>query len=179
MNGTTSCTIFTKILCFWTLSIILFLFKTRFEDWILSLSSGKTYSAGPIRQSSPYPTISSIRRTVLLTSPFVLVGDESSTMSCHIFSSPVENSITHFATSSLRVCLMVLLNVLLLPRCSCSLRPWFLMPLLHSGLFLTVSPLWLHPLNHESTAQQFIRLWAAANFFQDPPLPWIHFLGYS
>jgi hypothetical protein len=31
-----------QILCFWTLSIALFLFKTqRFGDWILSPSSGK------------------------------------------------------------------------------------------------------------------------------------------
>jgi hypothetical protein len=47
-----------EILCFWTLSIALFLskspfsshFKTqRFGDWILSPSSGKTYSVGPNR----------------------------------------------------------------------------------------------------------------------------------
>jgi uncharacterized membrane protein YoaT (DUF817 family) len=37
-----------QILCFWTLSIILFLFKTqRLGDWLLSPSSGKTYSFGP------------------------------------------------------------------------------------------------------------------------------------
>jgi hypothetical protein len=31
-----------QLLCFWTLSIVLFLFKTqRFGDWILSPSSGK------------------------------------------------------------------------------------------------------------------------------------------
>jgi hypothetical protein len=41
-----------KIFGFWTLSIVLFLFKTqRFGDWILSPSSGKTYSVGPNRQS--------------------------------------------------------------------------------------------------------------------------------
>jgi hypothetical protein len=35
---------FLQILCFWTLSIVLFLFKKqRFGDWILSPSSGKTY----------------------------------------------------------------------------------------------------------------------------------------
>jgi hypothetical protein len=36
----------------WTLSIVLFSFKTqRFGDWILSPSSGETYSVGPNRQS--------------------------------------------------------------------------------------------------------------------------------
>jgi hypothetical protein len=46
-----------QILCFWTLSIILSLSKTlpvyfskqRFGDWILSPSSGKTYSVGTNR----------------------------------------------------------------------------------------------------------------------------------
>jgi hypothetical protein len=37
-----------QILCFWTLSTILFLFKTQyFGGWILSPFSGKTYSVGP------------------------------------------------------------------------------------------------------------------------------------
>jgi hypothetical protein len=49
-----------QILCFWTLSIVLFFFKTpscfylktqHFGDWILSQSSDKTYSVGPNRQS--------------------------------------------------------------------------------------------------------------------------------
>jgi hypothetical protein len=36
-----------KLLCFWTLSVVLFLFKTQlFKDWILSPSSGGTYSVG-------------------------------------------------------------------------------------------------------------------------------------
>jgi hypothetical protein len=39
-----------QILRFWTLSIVLFLFKTqRFGDWIVSPSLGKTYSVGPNR----------------------------------------------------------------------------------------------------------------------------------
>jgi hypothetical protein len=47
-----------QILCFWTLCIVLFLSKTpsclclrtqRFGDWILSPSSGNTYSAGSNR----------------------------------------------------------------------------------------------------------------------------------
>jgi hypothetical protein len=46
-----------QILCFWTLSIVISLsktrsclfFKTRFGDCILSPSSGKTYSVGPNR----------------------------------------------------------------------------------------------------------------------------------
>jgi hypothetical protein len=33
-----------QISCSWILSTVLFLFKTRFGDWILSPSSGKTYS---------------------------------------------------------------------------------------------------------------------------------------
>jgi hypothetical protein len=38
----------TQILRFWTLSIVLFLFKTqRFGDWILPPSSGNTNSVGP------------------------------------------------------------------------------------------------------------------------------------
>jgi hypothetical protein len=44
-----------KILCFWTLSIVLslykntvlFIFEKRFGEWILSSSSGKTYSVRP------------------------------------------------------------------------------------------------------------------------------------
>jgi hypothetical protein len=41
-----------QLLFFWTLSIVLFLFKTqRFGDWILSPSSGGTYSVAPNRQS--------------------------------------------------------------------------------------------------------------------------------
>jgi hypothetical protein len=48
--------LFPQILCFWTLSIVLFLSKTlsclyfktqHFRDWILPLPSGKTYSLGP------------------------------------------------------------------------------------------------------------------------------------
>jgi hypothetical protein len=51
-----------QILCFWTLSIILFLsktssclyFKTHFGHWIVSPSSGKTYSDGPnLRRKGP------------------------------------------------------------------------------------------------------------------------------
>jgi hypothetical protein len=49
--------LFMQVLCFWTLYIVssltktvLFIFKTqRFGDWILSPSSGKTYSVGPNR----------------------------------------------------------------------------------------------------------------------------------
>jgi hypothetical protein len=39
--------------CFWTLSIVLFLFKTtqRFGDWILFPSSVETYSVWPDRHS--------------------------------------------------------------------------------------------------------------------------------
>jgi hypothetical protein len=49
-----------QILCFWTLSIVL---KTLFSlyykiqrlgDWILSPSSGKTYSVGPSSRAIPY-----------------------------------------------------------------------------------------------------------------------------
>jgi hypothetical protein len=50
-----------QLLCSWTLSIVLFFFflskcpvyisKQRFGDWILSLSSRKTYSVGSSRQS--------------------------------------------------------------------------------------------------------------------------------
>jgi hypothetical protein len=40
-----------------------------------------------------------------------------------------------FATFSSTACLMVLLGVLLLPRCNRNLRPQFLMPLLHSRPF--------------------------------------------
>jgi hypothetical protein len=37
-----------QLLCFWALSIGMFLFKTQhFGDWILSPSSGGTYSVGP------------------------------------------------------------------------------------------------------------------------------------
>jgi hypothetical protein len=42
-----------QILCFWTLSIVLFLFKTRrIGDWILSPFSGKTYFVELVRLSS-------------------------------------------------------------------------------------------------------------------------------
>jgi hypothetical protein len=41
-----------QLLCFWTLSVVLFIYKTqRFEDWILSPSSGKNYSYGNRIQS--------------------------------------------------------------------------------------------------------------------------------
>jgi hypothetical protein len=37
-----------QLLCFWTLSIILILFKTQhFGDWILCLSSDGSCSVGP------------------------------------------------------------------------------------------------------------------------------------
>jgi hypothetical protein len=49
-----------QILCFWILSIVLslskniglFILKKRFGNWILSPSSGKTYSVGPNRWST-------------------------------------------------------------------------------------------------------------------------------
>jgi hypothetical protein len=44
--------------------------------------------------------------------------------------------VVHFATSSPRVCLTVLLALLLLPRLRCSFRPRFLMSLLHSCFLL-------------------------------------------
>jgi hypothetical protein len=41
-----------QLLCFWTLFIVLFLFKTYcFGEWILSLSSVKAYSVGAISVS--------------------------------------------------------------------------------------------------------------------------------
>jgi hypothetical protein len=50
-----------------------------------------------------------------------------------------------FTTSNSRVCLRALCNVFTLPRHSCRLAPWFLMPLMPSGfarcLFLNVCPL--------------------------------------
>lgn len=50
-----------EILCFWTSSIVLFLFQAQhFEDCALPPSSGKTYSAGPNRYRphlrTPEPT---------------------------------------------------------------------------------------------------------------------------
>jgi hypothetical protein len=52
-----------QILCFWTLFTVLSLFKMsscfsiktqHFRNWILSPSSGKTYSVGAIDRASPY-----------------------------------------------------------------------------------------------------------------------------
>jgi hypothetical protein len=51
-----------QLLCFWTLSIALFLFKTqRFGVWILSTFSGEPTQLGPIDRASihlraPAPT---------------------------------------------------------------------------------------------------------------------------
>jgi hypothetical protein len=60
-----------------------------------------------------------------------------------------ENLTTRFVTSILRVCLMVSLNVLSLPRHCYDLTPSFFYLLLLPGpicsLFSTISPLWLWP----------------------------------
>jgi hypothetical protein len=44
-----------QLLCFWTLSTVLYLFTNtqRFEDWILSPSSGGTYSQELVCISGP------------------------------------------------------------------------------------------------------------------------------
>jgi hypothetical protein len=63
--------------------------------------------------------------------------------------SPTENLTARFMISILRVCLMVSLNVLSLPRHSYHLTPWSFNLLLLPGpirsLFSTISPLWLWP----------------------------------
>jgi hypothetical protein len=44
-----------KVMCFWTLSVIQFVFRTqRFRDWILCTSSGGTTHLSPIDRASPY-----------------------------------------------------------------------------------------------------------------------------
>jgi hypothetical protein len=73
-------------------------------------------------------------------------------------SNPMEILTTSFMTSSLKVCLAVLLNALLLPRRSCCLRPLSFMPLLRLGctwhLFSNVCPLWVpHTLSLPGTWQ--------------------------
>jgi hypothetical protein len=82
----------------------------------------------------------------------------------------------------------------LLPRHSSCLRPWPLMPLLNSGctqcLFLNIHffrvPLvtlflpglwWSCALCGAGVAWQVNRQRAAANFFRDLPLLWVHFFG--
>jgi hypothetical protein len=97
-----------------------------------------------------------------------------------------------------------LLCDLQIPRCNCFFKPPSLMPLLHSGcvqclfpnvrpfevplatlslvqffrhLCLTIGPLWSCLICHVAPAWWVICLLAAANFFQDPPLPWVYFLG--
>jgi hypothetical protein len=42
------------MLCFWTLPIVLILFKKSFGDWILSPPSGEPTQLGPIEGASPY-----------------------------------------------------------------------------------------------------------------------------
>jgi hypothetical protein len=89
--------------------------------------------------------------------------------------------------------LMLLPVVLSILRLSCCLAPQFLMPLMPSGfarhLFPNVRPFWVHvtallpcpwqqcPLCHAGMAQRVIPLQAAANFFQNPPLPWVCFFS--
>jgi hypothetical protein len=64
----------------------------------------------------------------------------------HIFRSLMEVLTICFVTSSSVVFQKVLLNVLLLPRCNHSFRPWFLMLLLYSGyarrLFPNITFFW-------------------------------------
>jgi hypothetical protein len=106
-----------------------------------------------------------------------------------IFCSSMENSTAHFATSSPKVFLTVLLNA------SCFLdvaAPLNLSPLFHCCLLSSVRPsgtplatLSLHgpwrpcPLCGAGVARRvIIPLQAAANFFQDPPSSWVHFFSY-
>jgi hypothetical protein len=90
-------------------------------------------------------------------------------------------------------------------RHSCPIVPQSLIPFLHSGyaqwlfphvrpfevplatsllarffhrFFLTLSPLWPHPLHHVTLAWCIIRLQAAANFFWELPLPWVCLFGW-
>jgi hypothetical protein len=75
------------------------------------------------------------------------------------------------------------------------LEPWFLIPVLPFGfaqcLFINVRPFcvldtalslpcpWRQsPLHCAGMAQWVILLQEASNFFQDPPLPWVHFFGW-
>jgi hypothetical protein len=41
----------------------------------------------------------------------------------------------------------------------------------------TTGPLWSRPICRAAPAWWVICLLVAANFFQDPPLPWVHFFG--
>jgi hypothetical protein len=106
----------------------------------------------------------------------------------------MENSTAHFATSSLKVFPMILLNAFLLPRHSCSFKSWTLIPLqppwahplfilehLSLGAFLATLSLpgpWRPcPLHGTGMVQWVIPLWTAANFFWYPPLLWVHFFS--
>jgi hypothetical protein len=66
-------------------------------------------------------------------------------------------------------------------RHSCHLTPWSFIPLVHSSLFhhlfSTVGPLWQRPLCRAGMARHVIHLQATANFFRDPPSPWVHFFS--
>jgi hypothetical protein len=72
------------------------------------------------------------------------------------------------------VCPKASYNVLLLPRCSLHflLHPLIVFPVVLPG------PLQIRPLCSAGTTQQVIHLQAVANFFWDPPSPWVHFFGF-
>jgi hypothetical protein len=80
-------------------------------------------------------------------------------------------------------------------KCSCLIAPRSLMPFLHSAyaqhLFLNVHPFWvlgivlplpcpwrLCALCCATPARWVILLQAVANFFWDPPFPWVRFFGW-
>jgi hypothetical protein len=117
----------------------------------------------------------------------------------------MEVQTAHFTTINSRVCPQASHNVPWLPRCNCQIAPWTLMPLVHSGcarhllpnvhpfevplltlplvqlfhcLYLTGGPLRPCPLCHATPAWWVIPLWAVANFFWDPPFPWVRFFGW-
>jgi hypothetical protein len=113
-----------------------------------------------------------------------LLVDSSSNWGCWplhniqslIFHSLMENAIPRFKTPSPRVCLTGLLNILLLPRCSCSFRPQLHTSSLHSGPFhhLFVTAL----LCSADMTWQGNHPWAAANFCWDTPPLWVHFFSF-
>jgi hypothetical protein len=106
--------------------------------------------------------------------------------------SPMVYSTVPFTTFRPRVFLMVLLNALSLPRRSCHLAPRLFIPLLQSGrvrhLLLSVRPFRVSscniipddraPWRGAGMALRVIRLRPTANFFRDPPPPWVRFFSY-
>jgi hypothetical protein len=106
------------------------------------------------------------------------------------FLQPTGNANYCFKISSLMVFPEILSDILSLLRHSCFFKPWFLVPLRPSSfarhLFPNVRPVWVLgivsflpcPWRPCPLRCATLAWWVAANFFWDPPSPWVLFFGF-